>query len=357
MSGVYFPRSLTRSGLVATFCALGSSLCLSPSVAPLDPLDPLDPAWTPGALGGGTLVTLFVNGSSDCLDLAAASLGQGQAQVQGINVTVVGQRSGPGLNAGPPIALFCRFNAASVTYLPSPTSSLITVAAPMASDGALLVEVPVSVIDLANQRVGCVVPGWGGLNSTPALLGVSVGQLRSVAVDVSLVHRYLAAPGPPLTNPDGSSSSPAAANASGLPGLAALLDPSLSHPLPLPPARLTYWRNASAEGAAALQPYWAAGLLQANSSSAFGGSADPLSAQAWPASVRTFCSLFSRVWISDMFISVHDAMWLLQCLDCPSLIGLGICWKDCNNDMRGLATTDQCGVCSNGRYQHNRYFA
>lgn len=128
-------------------------------------------------------------------------------------------------------------------------------------------------------------PGWGGLSATAALAGVSTNQIRSVAVTVSLVHRYLSVGG---ANPDGSSSAPVAANASGLPSLATLLDPGVAHPLPLPSARLTYWRNTTGEGAAALLPYWQAGLLRpASANATFGGDADPLtSSLAWPASVR-----------------------------------------------------------------------
>jgi hypothetical protein len=123
---------LVQNGLAVTFCALGSYICASPSVAILD------------ASGGGqNLVNILVPGSADCLDLAGAVLNS--------SGLVLGLGSGPGTRAGPEIKLFCRFSNASAVPLFS--TGAVSV---LMTDSSTFIDVPVTAIDITSQRLVCI---------------------------------------------------------------------------------------------------------------------------------------------------------------------------------------------------------
>lgn len=141
LGGKYFPRSITQSGLVVTYCALGASICVSPSVALLG--DGLSSSGNGG--GGGTLLTVFMPNSADCLDLVGATL----ANATGGAATVIGLGARPGASVGPPIELYCRFASATAAVV----SSALTVGVNMTADGAAFIDSPVTAIDITGQRV------------------------------------------------------------------------------------------------------------------------------------------------------------------------------------------------------------
>jgi hypothetical protein len=106
--------------------------------------------------------------------------------------------------------------------------------------------------------------------------------------------------------------------------LSAVTNSSAAFTMPQAPTRITYWNNNTGVGVAALVPYLSAGLIinasdssfasavVLNSSFAFGGAADPLSASNLDVSVRqffNFCTVLFPIHFvrADAMVSFHSA--------------------------------------------------